>query len=594
MFSRLLQIGRFFDGVRKLILNLFFFGALLALVLFIAVSFRAPAIEPGSLLRLDIVGTVGEGGRDSTESKLLTMAGVEQAPVTRLRDVLDVLNAAKHDSRIAGVVLMLDAMDGAGMAGVREIGAAIDDYRKVSGKKVWVWENAYTQAQYLIAAHADHAGVHPMGEVMLKGLSSTSLYWGALMNRLGIDVEVRRAGAFKSAPEILTSEKPSAESLASQQVWMDAAWRNITSNLETRRGIMEGGVPALLSKLADAVEKGGTLPQFFLENGLIDAVETREEFDKALADEYTATGRVSDLKVTDASDYLSTMPETALSAPGVAVIIAEGEILSVPGAGGMTPEAVNALIDDVEDDSHVRALVVRVNSPGGDALAAEMIRARLESFKKHRQIPVVVSMGDSAASGGYWIATAGNQIIADPQSVTGSIGVFAMGFRAETLRERLGVGRGGYRTTPFADLGNPAAAPSELELKLIDNGVNRTYADFKRFVAESRSLSSEDVERLAQGRVWMGSQAVRYGLADAEGGYYDAIAMARKLAGLADTAPTTVYEPAVGGWKTLIRSLLKTALGETAARVIAEESLFSALLAQAGKPTAWAPFAPRL
>ena len=357
---------------------------------------------------------------------------------------------------------------------------------------------------------------------------------------------------------------------------------------------MEGGVPALLSKLADAVEKGGTLPQFFLENGLIDAVETREEFDKALADEYTATGRVSDLKVTDASDYLSTKPEPALSAPGVAVIIAEGEILSVPGAGGMTPEAVNALIDDVEDDSHVRALVVRVNSPGGDALAAEMIRARLESFKKHRQIPVVVSMGDSAASGGYWIATAGNQIIADPQSVTGSIGVFAMGFRAETLRERLGVGRGGYRTTPFADLGNPAAAPSELELKLIDNGVNRTYADFKRFVAESRSLSSEDVERLAQGRVWMGSQAVRYGLADAEGGYYDAIAMARKLAGLADTAPTAVYEPSVGGWKTLIRSLLRTALGETAARVIAEESLFSALLAQAGKPTAWAPFAPRL
>lgn len=594
MFSRLLQIGRFLDGLRRVILNLFFFGIFLAVLLWGWMSFRPIEVEQGSLLRIDIAGTVAEAGGETPQIRVLSAAGVEKTPVTRLRDILDALRAAKEDSRIAGVLLTLDDMDNAGMAAIREIGAAIDDYRQTSGKKVWVWDSSYSQAQYLIAAHADHAGVHPMGEVILKGLSSTSLYWGAVMSRLGIDVEVRRAGAFKSAPEILTSEKPSRENLLAQQIWMDEAWKGISTGLEGRRGLMEGSIQALLEKLPDAIKSECTLPQFFLENGLIDAVETREEFENALAAEYTAAGNVEDLKVVDSQDYLSAYPELPLSAPGVAVVIAEGEILSVPGMGGMTPESIGELIEEAERDSNVRALVVRINSPGGDALAAEMIRARIESFKKHRQIPVVISMGDAAASGGYWIATAGDRIIADPFSVTGSIGVFALSFHAETVRSRLGIGRGGYMTTPLADLGNPAAAPSEVELSLIDSGVNRTYRDFKRFVCASRNMTEKDVERVAQGRVWMGSQAVKYGLADAEGGYYDAVAVAKKLAGLPEGTETAVYEPETGGWRSVVRTLLRTSLGETAVRLLQEETAFSALLAQSGRPAAWAPFAPKL
>ncbi|MDY4163086.1 MAG: signal peptide peptidase SppA [Sutterella sp.] len=594
MLSRLLQIGRLFDGLRRVILNLFFFGIILTILVWGWMNLKPIEVEQGTLLRVDIAGSITEAGSDAPQIRFLSAAGVEKAPVTRLRDVLDALRAAKSDPRIAGVVLMLDQMDGAGMAAIREIGAAIDDYRRTSGKKVWVWDSSYTQAQYLIAAHADHAGVHPMGDVILKGLSSTSLYWGSVMSRLGIDVEVRRAGAFKSAPEILTSEKPSAENLAAQKIWMDEAWKGISADLENRRGLIEGSVQTLLKKLPEAIKSERTLPLFFLENGLIDALETREEFENALAVEYTATGKPADLKVVDSQDYLSAYPELPLAEPGVAVVIAEGEILSAPGMGGMTPEGIGALIDEAEQDPNVRALVVRVNSPGGDALAAEMIRARLESFKKVRQIPVVISMGDAAASGGYWIATAGDRIIADPFSVTGSIGVFAMSFHAETLRGRLGIGRGGYRTTPLADLGNPAAAPSELEMSLIDGGVNRTYRDFKRFVCTSRNMKDEDVERVAQGRVWMGSQAVKFGLADAEGGYYDAVSVAKKLAGLSDEAGTAVYEPETGGWRSVMLSLLRASLGETAVRLLNEEAAFSALLSQSGRPAAWAPFAPKL
>lgn len=592
MFSHLCALGRAVDCIRRLIVNTVFFGALILLIVFGWWAIRPIEIENGTLLRIDIAGQVSETIPEMPKPYLRSLLGAEVEEGTRLRDVLDALDFAQKDPRIAGVMLNLTAMDSAGMASIREIGAAIDRYRKKSGKKVWVWDAAYSQSQYLIAAHADRISVHPMGSVMLKGLSSTALYWGHLLQTVGISVEVRKAGTFKSAPEILTSDRPSQESLAAQKSYMDEAWQGLCTDLEKRRGLMTGSVNTFIGALPKLAESERSLAQVFMDQGLVDAVETYEDFENRVAEAYSPSKRVTDLNVIDMQSFLSRHPGLPLAEHGVAVVIAEGEISSVPEAGGMTPDAVNALIDEVQDDPNVKALVLRVNSPGGDAVAAEMIRARLEKFCKEKQVPLVVSMGDAAASGGYWIATAGSHIVADPYTVTGSIGVFAMTFHAETLRKDFGIGRGGYRTTPLADFGMPLAEPSDYERAVIDGSVRRTYRDFKHFVGEARKMDPETVEKLAQGRVWIGSQAVRYGLADKIGGYSDAVAYARQLAKLATDAPIAVYEPASSGWQAFARSLLGATLGEGAVALLQKQSAVENVLMLSGRPLAWAPFVP--
>ena len=302
---------------------------------------------------------------------------------------------------------------------------------------------------------------------------------------------------------------------------------------------------------------------------------------------------MKNLKVVDSLSYLTTVDED-VAGDCVAVLIAEGEITGIPELGGMTPDAINGVIDDIEADPRVRALVVRVNSPGGDAVAAEQIRSRLVEYKKNSRNPVIVSMGDTAASGGYWIATAGDRIVADPLSITGSIGVFAMSVHAEGLREELKVGRGGYRTTPLADFGNIAAAPGNVERKLIMGGVNRTYADFKRLVSESRGMSVEEVERVAQGRVWTGAQAVKFGLADAQGGLDEALRLARLEAKLSVEARSVFWEPVDVSWRGAVRSLFQSQTGVTVSRVLETQRMLDAIVAQSNRPLAWAPFVPAL
>jgi protease-4 len=292
--------------------------------------------------------------------------------------------------------------------------------------------------------------------------------------------------------------------------------------------------------------------------------------------------------------FLAEHPEDTLAAPGVAVVIAEGEI----GSGtefGLRPEAVAAALDSLADDTNVKALVLRINSPGGDANAAEQIRESVLKFKRTRAVPVVVSMGDMAASGGFWIATAGDRIVADPLSVTGSIGVFALSFHAEGLRERFGVGRGGWRTGELADMTNPAAAPSEAVYALVDAGVRQTYSRFKALVGEARKMKPEDVEKVAQGRVWMGSQAAELGLVDKTGGYGDAIAEAAKMAGLGKDAPAEVVETVTQSWRSALKKLAGGAIaGPGAETLLKEKQSFDGAVKLSGRPLAWAPSVPSL
>ncbi len=592
MFSRITAAYRLLDGFRRLLVNLLFF---LALVLVVAVCWMAaqvPDLPKGTLLRINLVGEVKESGPVEPPFMLSMLGHGSLEENTRLSDVVEALDRAAGDERIAGVVLRVDDLSGAGMASIREIGAAVDRYRQESGRQVWTWSTSYTQPQYLIAAHSDHVGIHPMGDAVIKGLSSTTLYWGPLLRAAGLEVEVHKAGAFKSAPEIFTSGKPSAESLAAQKSYMDDAWAGLVTRLEARRGLVNGTVEKFIARLSKDGIADKPLSALFQEAGLIDELETRDAYLQKLADTY-AGGVVKDLKSVDVATYL-TVTNGVQTEESIAVLIAEGEITGLADLGGMTPDGINGVIDEIEADPMVRALVVRVNSPGGDAMAAELIRARLVEYKKKTKNPVIISMGDAAASGGYWIATAGDRIVADPLSITGSIGVFAMSVHAEGLREELKVGRGGYRTTPLSDFGNPVAAPGEAERRLVEGGVNRTYADFKKLVSESRSMSGEEVERVAQGRVWTGAQAVKYGLADAQGGLDEALKLACREAKLPAGTETVFWEPVDASWRGALRALLQSKAMGSAGKVLEAKQTLDALSSQSNRPMAWAPFEPAL
>ena len=270
MFSRIAAAYALLDGVRRLLVNLLFLLTLVTLAVVFWVASEAPNLPKGTLLRIDLVGEVKESG-PAEPSFMLSMFGQDSFDEnTRLADVVDALDRAAHDDRIAGVVLRVDDLAGAGMASIREIGAAIDRYRQTSGHQVWTWSISYTQPQYLVAAHADHVGIHPMGDAIVKGPSATTFYWGPLLNAAGLEVEVHKAGAFKSAPEIFTSGRPSAESLAAQKSYMDDAWTGLVSRLEARRGLVNGTVEKFIAGIALDETAKKSLSVFFREAGLID------------------------------------------------------------------------------------------------------------------------------------------------------------------------------------------------------------------------------------------------------------------------------------------------------------------------------------
>lgn len=590
MFARILKAYRLLDSFRRFIVNALFFIFVVACLVGSWYGIQHKKVLDGTLLTIDIVGEVKETTPENPPS-IMAMLAQPLSTDTRLADVVHTLDIASEDSRIAGVILNVEDMTAVGMASAREIGAAIDRYRERSGKQVWVWGNSFTQSQYLIVSHADHVGLHPMGDVSLKGLSSTTLYWGNLLKTIGLEVEVHKAGAFKSAPEIFTLSEPSSESLMAQKSYMDDAWDTIIKRLEKRRGMEEGAVVRLINQIIQDSSDFTSLATLFLESGFVDALETKDDFVAMIEKKYSRNGT---LNCIDMPTYATATTNSTSTQGAIAVVVAEGQISSMPDLGGITPQTLNALIDEAQADPRIQSLVLRINSPGGDALASELIRARLEKYRKETKKPVIVSMGNMAASGGYWIATAGDQILSDPLSITGSIGVFAMTFRADRALAELEIGRGGYRTTPLADVGTFFAEPSLVERRLIEGSVMRTYGEFKRLVAQSRRMDLAQVETLAQGRVWTGKQAVKYGLADRLGGLHDAIEVAKKASDLEPNATVLYYEPQTSSWKSYIGTMITTHVSTQVERLLEIDTKLRAFNQQIGCSMAWAPFEPTL
>ena len=520
------------DGTRRALLNLL----LLAVLVAVAVGLwrgGPPPIQPKTTLVLKLSGSITEQRVGASREAALRQLQGEVEPQIRLRDVLTVLDAAARDPAITQALLLLDDFSGAGGATLHEVGAALARF-KAAGKPVVAWGSNFDQRQYLLAAQASEVWLHPMGGVLVQGYGRPRTYYKDLLDKVGLTAHVIRAGKFKNYNEGYTANGPSPETIEADSLLYGTLWATWTGTVEAARKQPAGSVMAAIDSLPDSLAAvGGDAARWARERGWIDALKTRDEMRTLMVERGAASDDKKTFRQVSHDDYLARIkPSTAKAAVGV--IVAEGGIAdgrSGPGAiGGLS---TGELIRQAREDEQIKAVVLRVNSPGGSAFGSELIRRELELTRKAGK-PVVVSMGDVAASGGYWISLAADELIADASTITGSIGVIAMLPTAERALDKLGVHTSGVSTTWLGGGFDPRRALEPRLEKLIQASVDHIYFEFTRRTAEARKMTREQVDAVAQGRVWTGQDALARGLVDRLGSYGDALASAAKRAQLTD------------------------------------------------------------
>ena len=527
---------------------------LLMLALLVALAWAllkpgAPALQPKTALVLDLAGPVVEQRSGSARDAALKQLQGEDLEQTRLRDVLAVLDAAAKDPQIGHALLMLDGFAGAGLPTLRELGAALQRF-KVSGKPVYAWGSAYDQRQYYLAAMANEVWLHPMGSVYVDGYGRYRSYYKDLLDRVGITAHVLRVGKYKNAVETFTANAPSPETLEADAALYGNLWQIYTQDVEKARKQPAGSVAQAIESLPGSlVAAAGDPARWALERKWVDALKTRDQMRAvliekgAMDDSDKKAGKT--FRQVNLHDYLAHIkPKTGGDAVGV--IVAQGSISdgrAAPGSiGGMS---TSELVRQAREDDKIKALVLRVNSPGGSAFGSELVRRELELTRQAGK-PVVVSMGDVAASGGYWISMAADEVLADAATITGSIGVVGLLPSAEGAMDKLGVRTGGTTTTWLAGAGDVRRALDPRFQTLMQTVTDQVYRDFTTRVATARKSTPEKINEIAQGRVWSGQQALERGLVDRLGSLGDAVAAAAKL-GKIEGSPRVQYVEADPG-----------------------------------------------
>ena len=525
-------LWRGLDATRRFVLNFFFL--LLVIVLLIAIfSGGAKPLAAKTALVLELRGDLAEQNTGSFSDTLVGSIGGETRRTIQLRDLLTVLNAAAKDDKVGSVVLLLDEMDGGGLAQLREVGAAIDRV-KAAGKRVVAWGGAYDQKRYLLASHANEVYVHPMGMVMIEDFGRHRNYYRDALDKLGVTVNLIKVGTYKSAAEPYIANAPSQAALEADTYLYGDLWNNYTAQVEKNRKLPQGAVARGIDQLPQLMEAaGGSAAQVALNQKLVDGIKTKDEVRAMMVKRGAWDSKIDSFRQVSFNDYLGRNPQPVLG-DAVGVIVAEGEITDGQGGPGVIGGVSTASqIRRAREDDGIKALVLRVDSPGGSAYGSELIRRELELTRAAGK-PVVVSMGNVAASGGYWISMASDEVIADPATITGSIGVFAILPTADKVADKLGVRTGGYTTTWLADAYNPLRPMDPRFAQVIQSSINNVYAQFTTKAAVARKTSAAKIDAVGQGRVWTGAQAKERGLVDTLGSYGDALRSAARRAKLGD------------------------------------------------------------
>ena len=520
------------DSSRRLVLNLLFLLLIAALVY--AVAKRGPpAVEEKTALVLDLKGRIVEQRSGALSDIAFAQARKEQAQSTQLRDVLAVLDAAAKDPKIARVVLMLDDLRDAGLPTLREVAAALDRF-KTSGKPVVAWGSSYDQRQYYLAAHASEVLLDPFGMVFLDGFGRYRSYYRDALDRLGVTVNLVRVGTYKSFGEPFIANGPSDAAKEADSVVYNALWATYVEDVEKARNAPARSITRYIDELPKRLAAvGGDAAKLALDSKLVDGLKTRGELRQLLIERGAKDAEGKSFRQVSFDDYLERLkPKT--SGDAVGVVVAEGNIVDgkVP-AGTVGGLSTAELIRKAREDESIKAVVLRVNSPGGSAFGAELVRRELELTRASGK-PVVVSMGNVAASGGYWISMASDEVIADPATITGSIGVFALLPTAHKALGKIGVHTAGVTTTWLRGAGDPRLPPNPRLLDLVQTVINHIYVDFTTKAAVARNTTPEKINQVAQGRVWTGAQAKERGLVDALGSFGDALDSAARRANLGD------------------------------------------------------------
>jgi protease IV len=502
-----------------LVLLLLFFGAL-----YVGLSTRPAPVSAG-VLTLDLYGSVVE---QPSRTGIIDVLGGTAPSEYRLRDLVGALDSARTDERVKAVALDLDRFIGGGQVAMEDLAGAVRRVRE-SGKPVIAYATAYSDDSYLVASAASEVWLNPLGAVAIAGPGGSNLYFQGFLDMLGITANVYRVGTYKAAVEPVTRNDMSDEARQDAQALGDAlleSWREaVLKNRPKAR------IDVYMRNPLGALEAaGGDLTRAAVGFGLVDKIGAHDAFQSRLAElggeDSSAIGGYKRIKLRDyVRDSVSDNDRGTIGVVTVAGMIVDGE----GWAGTAGGDGISQIIDEAVRGGSLDALVVRVDSPGGSVIASERIRQSILNAKKN-EIPVVVSMGNVAASGGYWVATPADFILAEPSTVTGSIGVFGILPSFEGSLEKLGIGADGIKTTPLSGEPDLLAGPSPVADALLQSVANSVYRRFLSIVAESRKKTPEAIDRIAQGRIWDGGAARQLGLIDGFGSMDEAIRKAGELA----------------------------------------------------------------
>ncbi|HMM67049.1 MAG TPA: signal peptide peptidase SppA [Dokdonella sp.] len=581
LFVRLLRgTWNTLNFTRRLVFNLVF--VIVLFVLFAAFFRAAPIIDKNTALVLDPQGTIVEQfSTDPGERALGNLTG-DNAHEVQLRDVLHVIEAAAADKRIDRIVLIPDQFS-AGISTLREIGQALDRFRK-TGKDVVVFSEGMDQGQYYLAAHADEILLDPDGAVLLEGFSSYRSYYRDALDKLGVDVHLIKVGTYKSAAEPYVLNHASEASKQADLFWMGGIWNEFLDEIASMRKLDASAIANDIAHFDTLVPQfNGDLAKLALDRGMVDELKTRAEARELLKARGKPDKDGESFRQVGWTRYLGSLVGDELPdlRPQVGVVVAQGEIVQGEQAQGMVGSRTTVeLLRHAREDEQVKAVVLRIDSPGGDAYASEMIRREVELIQRAGK-PVVVSMGDVAASGGYWIAMNANEIWAQPTTITGSIGIFGLFVTIPQTLEKIGVHTDGVATTPIAgafDIRRPFDPKVETMLTSV---IEKGYRDFIGKVAQARGKTPEQIDAIAQGRVWSGSQAKERGLVDKLGGLQEAVASAAARADIASDYRTRYVERELSAWERFALNLSNSNAAISLGRWSGLSSLPTALLGNA-------------
>lgn len=527
----LIGFWRAIDFARRLFFTLLFF-AILAIIGFALRGGPSVNVPQSAALVWTPIGNLV----DSPENGEQELAGqlFQQAPrQTRVESLVKALNRAAKDPRIKEAVLKLDQLDSAGMAQLQTLAKAIRNFKK-SGKPVIAYAGSYTQPAYFLAAQANSVEMDPMGQVLLDGFGVYNHYFKDALDKLGVTVHVFRVGKYKSAVEPFTRNDMSPAAKKADQAWLSTLWGAYKDGVARGRKLSPNSIEQYVDHFADRLSAAnGNAAQVAKQSGLVDSLVTLEQLRKQVGETVgmnTDTGTFN--QISDREYLAATRHGEKHPGHRVAVIVAEGPIIDGSGyAGTVGSDTLTELLRRAQHDNSIDAVVLQVNSPGGSVFASEAIRRAVLATRDAGK-PVVVSMSNMAASGGYWISMDANQIFAHRTTLTGSIGIFALIPNISKPLNNLGIHTDGIGTTPLSGALRIDRPMSAQAAQALDAVIKNGYQRFIDHVAQARHMQVQAVNNIAQGRVWSGADAKRIGLVDHIGGLQDAVHAAAKLAQL--------------------------------------------------------------